>query len=411
MPFDISPLLKPGLPTAAGKWTGFPTYNFVGGHNDGAGVPAAALSAAASKVLERDGAILATYGLQSGPLGYRPLREAIAGMLKRRAGMETDPDTILVTSGSLQALDLVYDALLQPGDTVVLEEACYGGAMTRLKKRGVDYVGIPVDNNGMRPDALAETLDRLGAEGRRVKFVYTIPTVQNPTGTVMPEARRREVLDIAARHGIAIFEDDCYCDLIFDGPFAENGRPAALRALDDDGRVIYCGSFSKSIAPALRVGYIVADWPVLSRIVPLKSDGGTGAVEQMILAEFAGGFDAHVEALNRTLKTKADALVDALEVEFGTAAEFTRPVGGIFLWVALPPEVDTTRLAQAAAAEGIAINPGAEWSADPADGRRRLRLCFANPSIDAIREGVGKLAEVCHREFGIPRRGANIERS
>ncbi len=411
MPFDFSPLLNPKLPAAAGRWSGFPAYNFVGGHNDGAGVPADLLSAAAERVLKREGATLATYGLESGPLGYRPLREAVAAMLGRRAKMPTDPDEILVTSGSLQALDLVYDALLEPGDTVVLEEACYGGAMGRLRKRGVDYVGVPGDDDGMRMDALAETLDRLKTEGKRVKFIYTIPTVQNPTGTVMSEDRRRAMLDIAARHGIAIFEDDCYCDLIFDGAYAGDARPPAIRALDSDGRVIYCGSFSKSIAPALRVGYIVADWPVLSRILPLKTDGGTGAVEQMLMAEFADFFDAHLATLNRTLKAKADTLVEALETEFGTTAEFERPIGGIFLWVTLPAEVDTTRLAQAAAAQGVAINPGAEWSADAEAGRRRIRICFANPAIDTIREGVAKLAEICHQEFGVPVRSGNIERT
>lgn len=406
MPFDPASLLRPDLPAPAAKWNGFPRYNFVGGHNDSASIPVDRMIEAVGRALTRDGATLATYGLQSGPLGYRPLREAVAGILERRAGLPTDPDQVLITNGSLQALDLVYDALLQPGDVVVLEEACYGGALSRLRSRGVDFVGVALDGDGMRMDALAETLDRLAAEGRRVKCIYTIPTVQNPTGTVMPEDRRREMLRLAAAHGIAIFEDDCYCDLIFAG-----GRPPAIRALDTEGRVIYCGTFSKSVAPAFRVGYVVADWPVLSRILPLKTDGGTGAVDQMLLAEFAAGFDPHVEDLNRTLATKAAALVEALEAEFGTAAEFVRPSGGIFLWVTLPAEVDTSRLAQVAAAEGVAINPGAEWSADPESGRRRLRLCFANPTVDTIREGVARLAAICHREFGVPVRGGNVERA
>lgn len=410
MPFDFAPLLNSTLPPAAGKFGGFPQYNFVGGHNDGASIPVQTLADAVSRALLREGDTLATYGLQSGPQGYRPLREAVAGILERRAGMKTDADEVLITGGSLQAMDLVNKAFLEAGDTVVIEEACYGGAMTKLKKLGVEYVGVPVDQDGMRMDALAETLDNLKAAGKRVKFIYTIPTVQNPTGTVLSLERRHEMLKLAEAHGIAIFEDDCYCDLIFDGPHAGK-RPPAIRALDDSGRVVYCGSFSKSIAPALRVGYVVADWPVLSRIVPLKTDGGTGAVEQMLLAEFAKDFDGHVDALNAILKGKAEALVEALEAEFGTAAEFAKPSGGIFLWVTLPAEVDTTRLAQVAAAEGVAVNPGAEWSADAEAGRRRIRICFANPPADTIREGVAKLAEICHREFGVPVRGRNTERS
>lgn len=410
MPFDFAPLLNPKLPPAAGKFGGFPTYNFVGGHNDGDSIPVQTLADAVTRALLREGETLATYGMQSGPQGYRPLREEVAKILERRAGMKTDPDEVLITGGSLQAMDLVNGAFLEPGDTVIIEEACYGGAMTKLKKLGVDWVGVPVDADGMRMDALAETLDGLKAAGKRVKFIYTIPTVQNPTGTVLSLERRHEMLRLAAQHGIAIFEDDCYCDLIFDGPYADK-RPPAIRALDDSGRVIYCGSFSKSIAPALRVGYVVADWPILSRIIPQKSDGGTGAVEQMLLAEFAKDFDAHVGALNKTLKGKADALVEALEAEFGTAAEFARPTGGIFLWVTLPEAVDTTRLAQVAAAEGVAVNPGAEWSADAESGKRRIRICFAHPPAETIKEGMARLAEICHREFGVPVRGRNVERS
>ena len=255
-------------------------------------------------------------------------------------------------------------------------------------------------------DALEAAIQQTRSAGGRAKMIYTIPTVQNPTATVMPEARRREMLAIAARHDLPIFEDDCYADLVFAG-----GRPPAIRALNADGRVIYCGSFSKSIAPALRIGYIVADWPVLSRLLPLKGDGGTGAIEQMALAGYlADHFDAHVSDLCQTLKSKADALVEALGEHFGAAAEFDPPAGGIFLWVTLPEAVDTTLLFQKAGAEGVAINPGAEWATDAAYGGRRLRLCFANPSVETIRAGVAKLADICHREFGVPITSGNVSR-
>ena len=222
----------------------------------------------------------------------------------------------------------------------------------------------------------------------------------------MPVERRVALLRLAAAHGVPIVEDDCYADLIWDGD-----RPPAIRALEGGDRVVYCGSFSKSIAPALRVGYIVADWPVLSRLLALKTDGGTGALEQMVLAEYlAGGFDAHVAALVGTLKSKCAAMMEAVDREFGAAAEFTAPKGGIFLWVTLPEAVDTGRLFKAAQAEGVAINPGPEWSADAAAGGRRLRLCFAHPSEETIREGVARLAAICHREFGVPVRSGNVGR-
>ena len=177
------------------------------------------------------------------------------------------------------------------------------------------------------------------------------------------------------------------------------------------GGVIHIGSFSKSIAPALRVGFIVAPWEMLSRMLALKTDAGSGALEQMVLAEFcAPYFSSHVTKLTRGLRAKLDTLMEALNEQFGTAAEFEDPKGGIFLWVKLPDNVDTLKLYQAALAAGVAINPGPEWSTDKACSGCRLRLCFASPSHQQIREGVAVLAEVCRREFGVPSRSANVEK-
>jgi 2-aminoadipate transaminase len=204
---------------------------------------------------------------------------------------------------------------------------------------------------------------------------------------------------------VPIFEDDCYADLIWDGR-----RPPAIYAMSKRGGVIHIGSFSKSIAPALRVGYIVASWELLSRMLALKTDAGSGALEQMVLGEFCPAhFDAHVPKLTRGLRAKLETLMEALAEQFGTAAEFDDPKGGIFLWVKLPDVVDTMQLAKAALAAGISINPGPEWATDKAYGKSRLRLCFAHPSHDAIRQGVAALAEVCRREFGVPSRIANVD--
>jgi 2-aminoadipate transaminase len=212
-------------------------------------------------------------------------------------------------------------------------------------------------------------------------------------------------LRLSEEYGVPIFEDDCYADLIWDGR-----RPPALHAMCNDGRVIHIGSFSKSIAPALRVGYIVARWDILARMLALKTDAGSGALEQMVLAEFCTRhFTEHVPKLARGLRAKLETLMEALAEQFGTAAEFDDPRGGIFLWVKLPDAVDIQRLAQAALAEGVAINPGPQWSTDMAYSRSRMRLCFAHPSHDAIRQGVAVLAEVCRREFGVPARIANVE--
>jgi 2-aminoadipate transaminase len=405
--FDFAPLLAGGLPPPAARFTGFPKYNFIGGHNDAEHVPVDALMAAAAAVLGREGRTLATYGLASGPLGYRPLREFLVAKLKRDAAIACAADNILVTSGSLQALDLVNGILLERGDTVIIERDTYQGSLTRLARLGVTAVGIPLDHEGLRMDALAAALEDLKRRSVRPKYIYTIPTVQNPTGTIMGEARRMELLRLSQHHGVPIFEDDCYADLIWDGR-----RPPALHAMSRRGGVIHIGSFSKSVAPALRVGYIVADWDLLARMLALKTDAGSGALEQMVLAEFCTAhFATHVPKLTRGLRGKLETLMEALAEQFGTAAEFDDPKGGIFLWVKLPDQVDTLKLASDALAAGVALNPGPEWSTDKAHGKSRMRLCFAHPSHETIRAGVAALAEVCRKEFGVPARSANVERA
>jgi len=398
--FDFTPLLPAGLPPPAQRWTGRPKYDFTGGNNDADSLPLEGLMAAADAVLRREGRTLATYGLNSGPQGYRPLREFLAAKLKADAGIACAADDILITSGSLQALDLVNGTLLERGDTVILEEDCYQGSINRLYRLGVTPVGIPLDRDGMRVDALAAALDDLKLRSIRPKYIYTIPTVQNPTGTILPVERRRELLALSVAHGVPIFEDDCYCDLIWSG-----SRPPAIYALSEQGGVIHIGSFSKSIAPALRVGYIVAPWNVMSRMLPLKTDAGSGALEQMVLAEYcAANFSRHVPMLRKSLRAKLVTLMESLKDHFGDAAEFDDPKGGIFLWVKLPDGVDAMKLFPPARAAGVVINPGPEWSVNKAHSRSRMRLCFASLSHEEIHQGVAALADVCHREFGVPRR-------
>src|SRR3984885_5291201 len=224
--FDFAPLFATGLPAAAAKWNGLAKYSFVGGNNDPDQVPVDDLVAAMTAGLKREGATLATYGLASGPQGYKPLREFLAQKLKRTAGIACTADEILITSGSLQARDLVNGILLSRGDTIITEAETYQGSLNRWTRLGVNAVGIPLDGEGMRMDALAATLDDLKRRGVRPKYIYTIPTVQNPTGTILSEARRQEMLRLAQDHGVPIFEDDCYADLIWDGQ-----RPPALHAM------------------------------------------------------------------------------------------------------------------------------------------------------------------------------------
>ncbi|MBL0900916.1 MAG: PLP-dependent aminotransferase family protein, partial [Reyranella sp.] len=213
-PFDLAPLLVPNNPAPAVRWNGFPKYNFIGGHNDAAHVPVDALIEAATTVLKREGATLATYGLNSGPQGYRPLREFLAKKLKGHAGVECTADEILMISGSTQALDLVNGLLVIKGDTVLIEQETYGSAINRLVRLGVNVVGIPLDEEGMRLDVMAEKLAELKKQGITPKYIYTIPTVQNPTGGILGQQRPAELIAPARQSGVLLFADDGYSDLI-----------------------------------------------------------------------------------------------------------------------------------------------------------------------------------------------------
>jgi len=401
--FDVNNFLHSDALGAAIEWNGYPRFNFIGGHNDSENIPVVSLRESIDNVILKEGKTLAKYGLESGPQGYIPLRSFISSQLKNSASINCSEKEILVVSGSLQALDLVNTTFLKRGDTVIIEEENYGGTISRLKRLGVNMVGIPLEKDGMDLVFLQKVLDRLEGENKKPRYIYTIPTIQNPTGTIMSVEKRKRLIDLSKKYMIPIFEDDCYADLIY-----EKKRPPAIKSFDDEGYVIYCGSFSKSIAPALRVGYLVADWNVLSRILPYKTDAGSGSLEQMALAEFCkNNFSSHVNKLRSELKKKSDAICDALDKYFGSTADYQKPDGGIFIWIEMPEEVDTSRLYEIAIKQGVAINPGQEWSINP-NGKRKMRLCYGNPTIDEIDEGIKLLAEICQKEFGIPNQIANL---
>ena len=398
-------LFAKNLPPPAPRWTGFPKYNFIGGHNDPARIPAAALAEAATAVLGRRGADLALYNFD-GPQGYRGLRQLVVDKLAGRPAIRCTVDDVLITTGSGQAIDLVNGLLVERGDTVILEEFTYGGALSKLKRLGVNVIGAPLDDEGLKIDGLARIFQDLERKGIRPKYVYTIPTVQNPTGSILPRQRREALLALTRKHGVPVFEDECYADLTWEG-----SGPPSLYAMDPQ-QVIHIGSFSKTLAPSLRLGYAVAVPDVMSRLVACKreSDSGTGALDQMVVAEyFSHNFDVHVGGLTQTLHDKLDAMVEAVEREFGTTVEkMWKPKGGIFLWLKLPDRVDVTKLVAPAAKAGVVFNPGPEWSCNPGESKSHLRLCFALPSKDDIRAGVAAFARVCFEETGIPEQSANI---
>ncbi|MCZ6875915.1 MAG: PLP-dependent aminotransferase family protein [bacterium] len=395
---DYAHLFAKDLPAAAGRWEGFAPYNFTGGHNNPDTIPVEALVESSARVLRQEGKNLATYNMNSGPLGYIGLRQFMVEKMGHYRGIQASPDEVLITPGSNPAINLINEVLLEPGDTVITELFSYQGFLNRLRKLKVNMVGIALDDDGIRIDVLASTLADLRGRGITPKYIYTIPTLQNPTGTVMPVERRHQLLRLSEEYGVPIFEDECYTDLIWQGEL-----PPAIYALDTANHVIHIGSFSKNLSPSLRLGYVVAPWEVMSQILACKTDSGTGALSQMVVADyFQNHYEEHMDVVRSGMKHKLHALIAALHTHFGSVIEYRVPPGGMFLWVKFPQGVDTKKVEAPARAAGIAFNAGPDWSADPDSARNYLRLCYALPSDQQINEGIAKLAEVFKQEAGIP---------
>ena len=395
---DYSALFNRELPPPTPRWGGHPRYNFIGGHSDPDMVPTEGFIESAERVFRGDPRNISMYNFSGGPQGILPLREFLVEKLGQHRGIDTTIDDVLITSGSGQGIELINEILLEEGDTAIVEAFSFSGALGNLRRRKVNIVGIDVDQDGMRMDHLAQALEDLRDRGVRPKYIYTIPTLQNPTGTVLSMERRFRMLELSEEYGVPIFEDECYADLIFEGEY-EN----AIRSLDDTNRVLHIGSFSKTLGPGTRLGYVVASWDVMSRLLSRKNDAGTGVMDQMIVGDyFTHHYEDHILEMRSALQRKCDVLSGALRESFGPSVEFEVPRGGMYLWVKLPDGVDSRDLEGPALREGIAFNPGPDWSADPDAAAGYIRLCFALPSEAEIREGVEKMADVFRREGAIP---------
>jgi 2-aminoadipate transaminase len=403
--FRYTSSFRRNLPAPAQTWSPPAKYNFAVGHNDRDEVPTEALAEAAAAVIRRHGADLAVYNQGQNPLGFEGLRDFVAAKLNRLRGASCTADDILVTSGSLQGIDLVNDLLLEPGDTVIFEAFTYSSMFSRAQRLGVHPVGAPLDDGGIEVEKLAAVLEELKRKSIRPKYIYTIPTIQNPTGSILGLERRQQLLEVARAYEVPIFEDECYADIIW-----RDGAPPALWALDPT-QVIHIGSFSKSLAPALRVGYVAADRSVLARMLACKTDGGTAALDQMVIAEYFGThFDSHLRELTDALEDKLRTLIEALDREFGTSVELTAPKGGLFVWLKLPDHIDVRKLVEPARAAGVTFNPGPTVACDPEAAKHCMRLCYGLPTKAEIREGIAALARVFFEETGIPERGGNRPR-
>jgi 2-aminoadipate transaminase len=366
------------------------SFDFGSGRADPDTFPTEALQAAAQRAIGANARSLTDY---PGALGHPALRAAMARREQEREGVTVDPDHLVLTNGSMQAVTLTAQTLQEaPGDTVILEEFSYPGTLSAYRNLRLNMEGIPLSAQGMRLDALEERLERLAASGRQARFIYAISTYQNPTGFIMPKAYRLELIELARRYGVPVVEDNCYADVHFEGPMEP-----ALYALDDDPNLLYVCSLSKILGPGLRLGYVLARPPMLERVTARRNDAGSNTLAAAIAAEFyADGIWDHARQVNASLLGKRDCLLDALEEHLDDVCVWSRPPGGLFVWVRLPDDTDRTRLSALSRDQGVNYLPGAAFHVAGADVPY-LRLAFGHLDGDTISEGVARLAR-CIRQ-------------
>ncbi|HSG85351.1 MAG TPA: PLP-dependent aminotransferase family protein [Candidatus Limnocylindrales bacterium] len=357
------------------------------GHPGSDLLPVDGLRAAADRALGRYGPDALNYGAPAGP---GPLLEWLAGHVAAIDGRAPAESELLVTGGASQGLDLVATVLAEPGDVWLVPDPTYHLAVGIIRDHPVEVVAIETDDAGPRPEAIAGTLARLRREGRRARFMYLVPTFGNPTGITVPLERRRAILELAAEAGLLVVEDDVYRELGFGVP-----APPSLWALAPAGTVIRLGSFSKTLAPGLRLGWLSADAPTVDRLADgglLASGGGVNHYVALVVAEHtrSGAYVAGVERLRSALAARRDALVESLR-EHLPEATFAVPEGGYFVWLRLPGGLDARALAPAAARHAVAYLPGSVFAVDGGGDPATIRLAFSCYPPADLAEGARRL--------------------
>lgn len=342
-------------------------------------------------VLTKEGQAALQYGTTE---GYTPLREQIAGRMKKSFMVDCTPENIVITSGSQQGLSLLAQIFLNPGDVVLVESPTYLGAINAFKLCGPEFVEVPTDDKGIIPEELEKILAKYGD---RVRMMYVIPEFQNPTGITWPMERRKAFMDIINRYDFPVLEDDPYGELRFDGD-----KVPSLKSMDTKGNIIFLGSFSKILMPGLRIAWMVADPTIIDKVVKLKQavDLQSSSFGQRQTSFFIDMYDldAHVAKIKELYKKRRNLMCDSMKEYFPEGITFTYPEGGLFTWVTLPEGMDAKELMPKVLAKNVAYVPGGPFY--PHGGNaNHFRLNYSNMPEERIVEGIKRLAEVLKEEL------------
>jgi len=362
--------------------------SFAGGLPNPNSFPVDELEGVIDFVMKNKGKVALQYGTTQ---GLEELREIVAERACKD-GIETTADNIIITSGSQQALDTVGKMFLNPGDTAIVGLPTYLGGINAFRSYESNLSGIPVDKDGMRMDILEEEIKKLIKEGGVPKFIYVVPTFQNPAGVVMPESRRKKLIGIANDYDLVIVEDDPYMKLTYDSSAVK-----PIKTFDDEGRVIFMSTFSKILAPGFRLAWTIASDELTRKMIVCKQalDLCTNTFTQFIVSEFIrrGSLDLHIMKLCEMYKPKRDLMMDTMEKYFPEGYVCYKPKGGMFAWPTLPEGIDTETMFLDAIKQKVAYVHGKAFHVD-GGGERSMRLNFSYSSNDQIKEGMERLGNV-----------------
>lgn len=366
-------------------------YEFSVTNADPESLPADGLSDALRTAMRTQARDLAKY---PPPQGHTGLRELIAQNLKEKRGLERGIDSIFLSAGAGGAAQVIFDAFIDPGDIVLVDEFSYPGTLAMLLLRRANVIHIPVDDQGMNAKALDDTIKNLASQGKRPKMIYTISVYQNPMGMTVSLDRRRRLLEVSHRYGVPILENESYADFVIDG----DPLPPSMSGMDDRDSVMYVSSYTKLLGCGLRLGYGVVPEQVRKRLEPLRFGGSPSHLASMTVHEYMREHkDEHISRVRANLKAKRDALLAALNENFPPGCTWSKPGGGMMVWIRLPEGADTWNALDKAVEAGVKYNPGPLFRA----GRDRpnyMRLTYSHNTPEEISEGVGILASVFERE-------------
>ncbi len=369
--------------------------SFAGGFPNPETFPGELVRQIADEVLRKDAANTLQYGITE---GFGPLREVLADRMNKKRSMDISKDNVIIVSGSQQVIDLVGKVFIDPRDVIVISAPTYLTALTGFAIYEPDFETVPLDRDNMLLDAFEDKMKHLSKRASPPELVYVLPNFHNPAGVTMPEKNRKRLVDFASDYDFLILEDDPYYELRYVG---EHLRP--IKSFDDEGRVIYMSTFSKVLSPGLRVGWVVGDPEVLSKMIIAKqsADVCTNVLGQRIAHEYVaqGYIDPQIEKIKAMYSKKMKIMLSGMDEFMPDGIEWEKPQGGMFLWVTIPDSLDSGELLNAALKKRVAFVTGKAFFPDPKDGKCCLRLNFTHPTDLMITEGLRRLGSVLNQEI------------